>query len=613
MEDYRLLSDSEIVTLEENGCQAENWNWISVTEGFSPAHIRNVRFYGDIIMGVFDKEVEVSEGFFIHSGIRNATLRNTSIGDNCLIENIANGINNYCIGNDCIISNVAMVSAVAGATYGQGNVIAVLNEAGDGNVTLCGALTSQIAALMVRYSQDSEISKALHGMAAEHARKNITERGIIGDGVKITNTGELTNTLVSDYSEINGARKINECSIIGSREASVFIGNGVICENTIVTYGSSVLNNAIVENCYVGEACCVTNAFSAESSIFFANSFMGNGEACAAFCGPFSISHHKSSLLIGGMFSFYNAGSGTNFSNHAYKMGPIHYGTLERGCKTASGSHLLMPAEIGAFSVCLGKISCHPNTTALPFSYVIANGEKTFIVPGINLTTVGLYRDVRKWRKRDMRPAGGKKSTVNFDWLNPHTVNEIRRGLKLLRTLQKTQAEETEEYLYNGCVIRRSALQKGLALYSFALRLFIRQEMSGMQNEDIEPREHKEIMADGMGEWFDLAGMMIPETEENQLTEDIKNGIISDITELDRRLKGINNRYAEYKKEYALGLVRECYDISDITSDDWNDIEEDCEAAHQEWISKVRQDAEKEYQMGDVAQATLEKFLAELE
>ncbi|NAW49767.1 DUF4954 family protein, partial [Salmonella sp. gx-f5] len=82
------------------------------------------------------------------------------------------------------------------------------------------------------------------------------------------------------------------------------------------------------------------------------NSYMSNGEACAAFCGPFTASHHKSSLLIGGMFSFYNAGSATNFSNHAYKMGPMHWGILERGSKTASGAYLLMPATLGTYSVC---------------------------------------------------------------------------------------------------------------------------------------------------------------------------------------------------------------------------------------------------------------------
>ena len=153
----------------------------------------------------------------------------------------------------------------------------------------------------------------------------------------------------------------------------------------------------------MGEASQITNGFTAESSLFFANSYMSNGEACAAFCGPFSSSHHKSTLLIGCMLSFYNAGSATNFSNHAYKMGPIHYGQLERGTKTASGSHLLLPANIGAFSVCLGKIANHPDTRALPFSYVISDGKDTFIVPGINISTVGLYRDIRKWPRRDAR------------------------------------------------------------------------------------------------------------------------------------------------------------------------------------------------------------------
>jgi hypothetical protein len=68
-----------------------------------------------------------------------------------------------------------------------------------------------------------------------------------------------------------------------------------------------------MQDCYVGEACQLSNGFTAASSVFFANSYMSNGEACAAFCGPFTASHHKSSLLIGGQFSFYNAGSATNF------------------------------------------------------------------------------------------------------------------------------------------------------------------------------------------------------------------------------------------------------------------------------------------------------------
>ena len=128
------------------------------------------------------------------------------------------------------------------------------------------------------------------------------------------------------------------------------------------------------------------------------------------------------------MFSFYNAGSATNFSNHAYKMGPMHWGILERGSKTASGAYLLMPATLGTFSVCFGKLMHHPNTRNLPFAYLIADGDKMFLIPGRNITTVGLYRDIKKWPKRDLRAMENRKSIVNFDWLSPYSVGEVLKG-----------------------------------------------------------------------------------------------------------------------------------------------------------------------------------------
>ena len=94
---YRLLTDEEIALLEDNGCQAENWEAITVAEDFKPTYVHNVAFYGDVQLGVFEKNIEVSRGFLKHSALRNATLRNVCIGDNCLVENIGNYINNYTI------------------------------------------------------------------------------------------------------------------------------------------------------------------------------------------------------------------------------------------------------------------------------------------------------------------------------------------------------------------------------------------------------------------------------------------------------------------------------------------------------------------------------------
>ncbi len=606
MEDYRSLTFEEIGILERGGCQAEDWNKVLVAEGFRAEPLKNVSFYGDVRLGVFEKDLEVSKGFMKHSGIRNATLRNVIIGNDCLIENIGNFINNYTIGNECYISNVNTMETTEGATFGEGHIISVLNEVGDGNVVLFDGLTSQLAALMVKYCHDKLFMNAIKKLVRQDIVLTVPDRGTVGNHVKILNTGEITNTHINDDCEIIGACRLSDCSIKSIPEASVYIGSGVICENSIIYDGSSILNSVKLENCFVGEACQISNGFTAESSIFFANSYMSNGEACAAFCGPFSASHHKSSLLIGGQFSFYNAGSATNFSNHAYKMGPIHYGTLERGSKTASGAYILMPANIGTFSVCFGKLMYHPDTRSLPFSYLIAYGDTMYLVPGRNLTTVGLYRDIRKWPKRDMRPRSGQKSIVNFDWLSPFSVGEILRGKKILEDLRSASGDNVSTYNYHEYVIKASTLRKGIQNYDMALRIFMGATLKRHTLED--PKT--EI---GKGKWNDLSGLLLPESEELKIVDDVKNGNIQDINDVLDRFRIIHENYAEYRWAYAYQLICDYYGLDRFTKAEAERVREDYVTARRAWIAEIRSDAEKEFQQGDVEEDLLTNFLQQLD
>lgn len=606
MDEYRLLTNEEINILEENGCTAEDWTNINVADDFQPTYIKNVNFYGEIFMGVFEKNIEVSNGFVRHSGIRNATLRNAYIGDNCLIENIGNYINNYAIGEECCICNVCTMETTAEATYGEGNTISVLNEAGNGNVILFSGLTSNLAALMIRNAADKEFTAAIRGIVKDDIERRAREKSTVGNNVKIVNTAEITNTHISDNCEINGASRISDCTLASGLEDNVFIGSGVICENSIVTDGSAVLNGANITNCFVGEACQITNGFTAESSLFFANCYMSNGEACAAFCGPFSASHHKSTLLIGCMLSFYNAGSATNFSNHAYKMGPIHYGCLERGTKTASGSHLLLPANIGAFSVCLGKITNHPDTRSLPFSYIISDGRETFVVPGINITTVGLYRDIRKWPRRDVRIQSSRKSLINHDWLSPLTINEIIAGKNTLEQMRESQGEDTAFYTCGGCKISRNSLERGIRLYDMAIKLFVGDVAAGY-DLTAEGRDC------GTGEWGDLAGMLLPEQEERNIVNAISNGYLRSTADIDMFMKNVNERYSEYLITFTRNIIASQLGTDDLTESGIEQIIQQGRAAKEAWISEIRKDAEKEYSMGDVEHAVLEKFITQLE
>ncbi len=611
MNDYRSLTSEEIEVLKSNDCWAEDWTSINVSEDFKPNYMHRVMLYGEVNIGAFNKNVEVSQGFVKHSGINNATLRNVTIGDDCLIENVGNFINNYTIGDDCYISNISTMETTEGATFGEGNLVSVLNEVGEGNVILFSDLNSQLAAFMVKHFSDKELKENIRQLIKTDIENKAPERGQIGSNVKIVNTKEITNCVINDLCEVNGASRLSDCTLLGSVHGNVYIGTGVIIENSIIAEGSSVINSVKIQDCFVGEACQLSNGFTASASVFFANSYMSNGEACAAFCGPFTASHHKSSLLIGGMFSFYNAGSATNFSNHAYKMGPMHWGILERGSKTASGAYLLMPATLGSFSVCFGKLMHHPNTRNLPFAYLIADGDKMFLIPGRNITTVGLYRDIKKWPKRDLRAQENRKSIVNFDWLSPFSVGEILKGKKILESLREVTGDNVSQYLYHEYIIPASSLHKGIKYYDIALRIYMGAVLKRVLKRD--PAITPPSTQTGVGDWDDLSGLLLPVSEEDRIIADLKDGTIETIQELISRFEEIDANYREYQWAWTYKMICDYYHISEITLEDANRIHEDYIKARRSWIAEIKKDAEKEYAMGDVEEEVYRNFVNSLD
>ena len=480
---YRKLTDEEILVLENNNCRADDWESVNVSDDFNPAYLRDVMFYGEIFLGDFDRNIEVSPSFLKHSGIYSATLRNVTVGDNCLIEHVNNYINNYTIGDNCYISNIATLETTEGTTYGQGNIISVVSTSTEGNVVLCTQLNSQLAALMVKYSHDKELRETLRNMARENIDTLLPERGIIGDGVKIVNTVEITNTILGDYCEVNGAARLSDTTVMGTADASVFIGTGVICENSIISDGASLLNHAIVQDCFIGEACKISNSFTAEQSVVFANSNLSKGEACAAFCGPFTISLSKKAQLTNGMYGLYD-----NFQ---------------------------------------GEVLRNPNMRNLPFSCLTTQGETTYLAPAFNITTTALYRAIRQWPRHDKRPLTAPRSIVNFDWLSPFSVDEIIKAKQILEDLRDISGEDAPNYSYHGLIIRGVDLQKGIQNYDMALRIYMGAVIERIQKYD--PDLCEPTTNTGLGQWGNLAGLLLPVSEEQQIVEDIKDGTLESI------------------------------------------------------------------------------------
>ena len=606
MKEYLQLTDQQIQSLKKNDCWAQDWNEIKVTADFDASRCHRVQFYGWARLGNGCGTVEITEGFVKNCGIYNDTLRNVTIGDNCLIENIGNYLNNVTIGDGCYISNVSTIDTVGKPDYGQGHTIAVLNEVGDGNLLLLNELNSQLAALMVKHGDNKPMMDAIKRMVAESVEKSRPACSTIGNHVKVVNSGVIINTIIDDGSQLCGVSRMSNCTISSTLENPIIIRTGVICENTIISGGSRLNGSVKLTDCFVGEFCQLENGFTAASSVFFANSYMSNGEACAAFCGPFTVSHHKSSLLIGAMFSFYNAGSATNFSNHAYKMGPMHYGTLERGCKTASGAYLLLPANVGAFSVLFGKLMYHPDTSDLPFSYLIAYSDTMYLKPGRNFATVGLYRDIRKWPKRDKRPQGVRKSVVNFDWLSPFTISEVLRGKKILENLLAASGDNVSTYNYHEYVIKAPFLHMGIKYYDMALRIYMGAVLK--RHKPIPP-----VSTEGEGNWIDLAGLLMPQTAEEQIIDDIVSGRLDSIEAVNARFKAIDANYNELRWAWSYRIILDYYGIDSLTEEAVERIHQDYVTARREWIALIRKDAENEYTLGDVDREVLEDFVTMLD
>ena len=320
------------------------------------------------------------------------------------------------------------------------------------------------------------------------------------------------------------------------------------------------------------------------------------------------MTHHKSTLLIAGMFSFMNAGSGSNQSNHMYKLGPIHQGTLERGAKTTSDSYILWPSRVGAFSLVMGRHVTHSDTTNLPFSYLIEQNNTTYLAPGVNLRSVGTIRDAQKWPKRDGRTDPHKLDYINYNLLSPYTVQKMFKGHEILEDLRQVSGELSDIYSFHSAKIRNSALVKGLRFYEIAIHKFLgnsvikRLEGTAFRtNEEIRERLKPDTPI-GSGEWVDISGLIAPKSEVDRLMDAIEQGMVNRLADINAEFGRMHANYYTYEWTWAYEKLEEFYGIDpqQITAKDVIHIVEKWKEAVVGLDRMVYEDAKKEFSMASM-------------
>lgn len=487
--------------LERQGCWAQDWSRVAFSADANLSKFRNVEFEGDCRIGA------VGSPDFPGSCISNARLIDCTVEEGVRIRNIGGAIVNAHIHKGAVIENVGSIEFEPEALCGLGLHVSVLDETGSRPAAIYPGLSAQSATLMAREPKLAE-EKILPQVAA--FCEEMSFKPSIGEDAVIRDCGTLFNVSVGREVRIEGAKRLANGMIVNNAAPGrplAYVGHGVDADGFIIEDGR-VDSGVLLRNVYVGQGVTLEKGFTAHDSLFFANCSMENGEACAVLAGPYTVSMHKGTLLIGCQTSFMNAGSSTNQSNHMYKLGPVHWGVLERGVKTSSNSYLMHGAAIGAFSLLMGDHKTHPDSTEFPFSYLFGDDKgATVVVPGMMLRSCGLMRDEMKWPTRDRR---NKRKLpfhdrIIFEVLNPYTISRILKALDTINELLHLPSDDDRYIRYKGMKISKASLERGKHLYTLAIFKYLYSKLP----EGSFPEEEKATRDMADVEWIDLAGLIM--------------------------------------------------------------------------------------------------------
>ena len=565
---YRQLTETEIAQLESQSCEAKDWTRVLVADPFEPTRLASVRFEGT-----------------------------------ALLSNVSR-LENYDVGDDVHLEDIGRLVVEGPTSFGNGTAVEALNEGGGRTLTLFDRLSAQTAYLLSVYRHRPRLIEKLQALIAHEVKSKTSDRGRIGIGSRISNVQTIRNVAIGPAARIRGALRLENGTLASSEEAPAHIGEGVLAENFIVLSGSRVEGGAILKGCFVGQGCQIGDQFSAANSVFFANCEAFHGEGSSVFAGPYTVTHHKSTLLIAGMFSFYNAGSGTNQSNHMYKLGPLHQGILERGCKTGSFSYLLWPCHVGAFSVVMNKHGSSFDTSKFPFSYIDIESGHSVLTPAMNLFTVGTKRDSGKWPKRDRRKDPKKLDLITFELFNPYTVGKIEVAEARLKELYENTPREKEFVLEKGIRIRRLMLKTGRKYYEIALKVYLGDRLSarlqdfpaGAGLEAIRKKLRSESSV-GEGAWVDLAGLIAPKTSVEDLCDRIEGGQIENIDDLLGAYSELHEHYHEEEWAWCSRFIerRLGVSVSELSMEQIQGLVEDWKTNSIKMNRMILSDAQKEF------------------
>ncbi|MDO4461442.1 MAG: DUF4954 family protein [Bacteroidia bacterium] len=320
----------------------------------------------------------------------------------------------------------------------------------------------------------------------------------------------------------------------------------------------TIKNGCTIHNSYIGHDTTL-EGFTADNCFIADNCHLAFGEGVSAFCGPMTVSHHKSTLLIAGLYSFYNAGSNTNASNHNYRLGPIHQAIYGRGVKSGSGSYILQPAHIGDFTMVVGKHYNHPDTSKLPFSYLVEKDDSSFIFPAQCFKSIGMWRDLAKWPTR--YKLANDAIVPDFSIHRPTYINRLFQAANILEDLLNKAKGDVVSY--EGCRIQKIMIKPAIETYrNMAQALLMvryamkRKECNGFVGVEGDCQNWK---------WIDLCGSWFNKKVIDTVEKNIADGKYSSLDKITDELFFLQQTKQHNIVKAIVSMMHTYLNIDDLT------------------------------------------------
>ncbi|MFH1009541.1 MAG: DUF4954 family protein, partial [Candidatus Latescibacterota bacterium] len=366
------LTDSDITRLERSGNYAADWSKVQVVRGFDPDRVRNSSFFGSVMLGKFDREVEIEDGVFLPSGIINSTLSDCSIGANVLVRDV-NLLSNYAVRQGAILFDCGTISTKRGAVFGNGVELPIAIETGGREVKAYAEITVEVAAKIARSRGDMAAIAQYEETISRYVAAVRSDLGVIECSAVIRHTPRVTDVFIGPHAVIDNATAVVNTTILSNKQEPVEIRDGACVCHSLIQWGSAVTSMAIVQDSVLTEHSYVERHGKVTGSLLGPNTGVGEGELTASLLGPFVGFHHQA-LLIAALWpeGKGNVAHGANIgSNHTSKA-PDQEIWPGEGMFFGLGCNIKFPSNFtqAPYSIISSGVRTLPQKVTFPFSMI---------------------------------------------------------------------------------------------------------------------------------------------------------------------------------------------------------------------------------------------------